>query len=38
MINESIKKKKKKQTVSAKVNCQEGNSPDWLLKFKNITN
>jgi len=24
------------QTISAKVNCQKGNSPDYMIKYKNI--
>ena len=24
------------QTVSAKVNCLKGNSPDYMIKYKNI--
>jgi len=24
------------QTIGAKVNCQKGNSPDYLIKYNNI--
>lgn len=24
------------QTISAKVNCRKGNSPDYMIKYKNI--
>jgi len=32
LMSELDSSKKSKQTVSAKVNCREGNSPEYMLK------